>query len=200
MKRLYKPLALLLGCLLILSGCGAPTASGSSAAPAASNPGASAPAPSTLLYGSGDYTAINPALYEHGEINLLLFSGLTAHGQDNQIVPALAESWDYDESSSTYTFHLRDGVKWHDGEPVSYTHLDVYKRQRSGNAILGAAHIDDILGIVALTLITSVADKSINLGVVCLKILLFFAASLVAGVLFHKLVQKMCIRDRPRPA
>ncbi|WP_368234669.1 cation:proton antiporter [Anaerotruncus rubiinfantis] len=61
---------------------------------------------------------------------------------------------------------------------------------RSGNAILGAALIDDILGIVALTLITSVADKSINLGVVCLKILLFFAASLVAGVLFHKLVQK----------
>ena len=119
MKRLYKPLALLLGCLLILSGCGAPAASGSSAAPAASNPGASAPAPSTLVYGSGDYTAINPALYEHGEINLLLFSGLTAHGQDNQIVPALAESWDYDESSSTYTFHLRDGVKWHDGEPLT---------------------------------------------------------------------------------
>ena len=27
----------------------------------------------TLIYGSGDYTAINPALYEHGEINLLLF-------------------------------------------------------------------------------------------------------------------------------
>lgn len=24
----------------------------------------------TLTYGSGDYTAINPALYEHGEINL----------------------------------------------------------------------------------------------------------------------------------
>lgn len=26
----------------------------------------------TLVYGSGDYTAINPALYEHGEINLSL--------------------------------------------------------------------------------------------------------------------------------
>ena len=33
----------------------------------------------TLIYGSSDYTAINPALYEHGEINLLLFAGLTAH-------------------------------------------------------------------------------------------------------------------------
>ena len=41
----------------------------------------------TLVYGSGDYTAINPALYEHGEINLLLFAGLTAHDGENNVVP-----------------------------------------------------------------------------------------------------------------
>ena len=34
---------------------------------------------STLVYGSGDYTRINPAMDEHCEINVLLFSGLTAH-------------------------------------------------------------------------------------------------------------------------
>ncbi len=28
----------------------------------------------------------------------------------------LAESWEYDEETCTYTFHIRDGVKWHDGE------------------------------------------------------------------------------------
>ena len=28
----------------------------------------------TLVYGSHDYTAINPALYEHGEINSLIFA------------------------------------------------------------------------------------------------------------------------------
>ena len=28
---------------------------------------------STLVYGSGDYTRINPAMDEHGEINILLF-------------------------------------------------------------------------------------------------------------------------------
>ena len=37
----------------------------------------------TLVYGSHDYTAINPALYEHGEINSLIFAGLTAHDKDN---------------------------------------------------------------------------------------------------------------------
>ena len=31
---------------------------------------------STLVYGSNDYTRINPAMDEHGEINILIFSGL----------------------------------------------------------------------------------------------------------------------------
>lgn len=34
-----------------------------------------------LVYGSNDYTSINPALYEHGEINSLIFNGLTAHDE-----------------------------------------------------------------------------------------------------------------------
>ena len=73
----------------------------------------------TLVYGSGDYTRINPAMDEHGEINILIFNGLTAHDGDNQIIPALAESWEFDEATCTYTFHMAEGVKWHDGEPVT---------------------------------------------------------------------------------
>lgn len=65
---------------------------------------------STLTYGSGDYTRINPAMDEHCEINVLLFNGLTAHDADDQVVPGLAESWDYDEDTYTYTFHIRDGI------------------------------------------------------------------------------------------
>lgn len=71
----------------------------------------------TLVYGSGDYTRINPAMDEHGEINLLLFDGLTAHNGDNEVMPGLARSWEYDEASCTYTFHLEEGITWHDGEP-----------------------------------------------------------------------------------
>ncbi|MCM1234642.1 MAG: hypothetical protein NC489_31455, partial [Ruminococcus flavefaciens] len=44
----------------------------------------------TLIYGSGDYTRINPAMDEHGEINILIFNGLTAHDGSNQVVPSLA--------------------------------------------------------------------------------------------------------------
>ena len=74
---------------------------------------------STLVYGSADYTRINPAMDEHCEINVLLFSGLTAHDAEDQVVPGLAERWEYDEETFTYTFHIRDGVKWHDGEPFT---------------------------------------------------------------------------------
>lgn len=61
---------------------------------------------------------------------------------------------------------------------------------RSGNAILGAALIDDVLGIVALTIVTSMAGQGSGVGIVLLKIVLFFALSLVVGVVLHKLVQK----------
>ncbi|MEZ3486349.1 MAG: ABC transporter substrate-binding protein [Lachnospiraceae bacterium] len=70
----------------------------------------------TLIYGSGDYTRINPAMDEHGEINILIFNGLTAHNGENEVIPGLAESWEFDEETCTYTFHLEEGVKWHDGE------------------------------------------------------------------------------------
>ena len=33
--------------------------------------------------------------------------------------PGLAESWEVAEDGLTYTFHLRDGLKWSDGEPLT---------------------------------------------------------------------------------
>ncbi len=74
---------------------------------------------STLVYGSGDYTRINPAMDEHGEINLLLFDGLTARNGHNEVVPGLAKRWEFDEDSCTYTFYLEEGVQWHDGQPFT---------------------------------------------------------------------------------
>ena len=99
-------LSLLLSAALVLG----LTACGGGGGPAAGD---------TLIYASGDYTRINPAMDEHGEINILLFNGLTAHDGKNQVVPSLARSWEFDESTYTYTFHLEEGVKWHDGQPFT---------------------------------------------------------------------------------
>ena len=60
-------------------------------------------------------------------------------------------------------------------------------KTRSGNAILGAAIIDDILGIVALTIVTSLADSSVKIGTVMLKIIGFFVFAGVVGFLFYRL-------------
>lgn len=105
-----RKLALLfaLAALLGLAACGQPSASDGGETQT-----------SALVYASGDYTRINPAMDEHGEINLLLFNGLTAHDGKNQVVPALAKSWSFDPNACTYTFHLEEDVKWHDGEPFT---------------------------------------------------------------------------------
>ena len=61
---------------------------------------------------------------------------------------------------------------------------------RAGNAIRGAAIIDDILGIIALTVVISMADESVNVGIVLLKILGFFAFTFVAAVGYHYAFKK----------
>ncbi len=59
-------------------------------------------------------------------------------------------------------------------------------KTRTGNAILGAAIIDDILGIVALTVITSMADPSVHIAVVLGKVAAFFVFAIVVGYLFYR--------------
>ena len=75
---------------------------------------------------------------------------------------------------------------------------------RSGNAILGAALIDDVLGIILLTFITSLSDPSAGgLGTVLIKIAAFFVVALVGGYFLHKLIAKITAgpgRDRKRYA
>lgn len=63
-------------------------------------------------------------------------------------------------------------------------------KTRSGNAILGAAIIDDILGIIALTIVTSMADSSVKITIVMIKIIGFFVFSGIVGFVFYRLYKK----------
>ncbi|HWK95488.1 MAG TPA: ABC transporter substrate-binding protein [Pseudolabrys sp.] len=49
--------------------------------------------------------------------------GLLTFDADQKPVPQLATSWDVSPDGKQYTFHLRKGVKWHDGKP--FTSRDV---------------------------------------------------------------------------
>ncbi|MEE0931782.1 MAG: cation:proton antiporter, partial [Clostridium sp.] len=72
--------------------------------------------------------------------------------------------------------------------------------EKSANVILGAAVIDDILGILVLTVVSSLADSSINIWIVILKIIGFCIFSLIIGylvyVFFDKWISKYDIDKR----
>ncbi|HVQ44557.1 MAG TPA: peptide ABC transporter substrate-binding protein [Candidatus Saccharimonadia bacterium] len=74
----------------------------------------------------GTVQTLNPVLPEStttGDINRLIFSGLTRYNSRRQLIPDLATAWEVSSDGKSYTFHLRHGVKWHDGVP--FTSADV---------------------------------------------------------------------------
>lgn len=75
---------------------------------------------------NGDPISFNPCWKtdDYGAtIHRSIFSQLVTQDVNYDLVPQLATSWDVSEDGKEYTFHLREGVKWHDGEP--FTSKDV---------------------------------------------------------------------------
>lgn len=65
---------------------------------------------------------LDPQKYELvSENNILrdLFEGLTSTDADMRIVPGQAERWEVSADGLVWTFHLRDGLEWSDGAPVT---------------------------------------------------------------------------------
>ena len=56
-----------------------------------------------------------------------------------------------------------------------------------GTTILSAAIIDDVIGIIVLTVVIGLSNGSVSAGTVCLKTALFFVFSIVVGWLIYKL-------------
>lgn len=74
------------------------------------------------LIGSPLY--LNPILSQsHVDADLdlshLIFSGLLKYDKNLNIVPDMAEKYEISEDQKTYTFYLKDNVKWHDGEKLT---------------------------------------------------------------------------------
>ena len=47
------------------------------------------------------------------------FEGLVTYDTKGELVPGNAENWEKNEDMTVYTFHLRDGLKWSDGSPLT---------------------------------------------------------------------------------
>jgi peptide/nickel transport system substrate-binding protein len=116
----------LLALSMVLAGCGGSQETQQSAnnqqtqqpAPAAEQP--SQKGPKQLIVGrGGDSVGLDPITVTDGEsfkVTENIFDTLVSYKEENtEVVPGLAESWEVSPDGLTYTFKLRQGVKFHDG-------------------------------------------------------------------------------------
>jgi len=114
---LYAVVMAGLAALLVACGGGKPAS-----APADAGKAAVAADPTTLRRGNGpEPDTLDPQRSRTDasfNIQRDLFEGLTAVGPDGDAVPAAAESWTVSADGLEYTFRLRDGLRWSNGDPV----------------------------------------------------------------------------------
>ena len=120
MKRILA-LILALSMALALTAC---TGSGDTeqqpdgTAPAHTDAGDNAGRDDLVVILGADFTTLDPQkLPAVADINFCtnIFDGLVALNEDNEVVPMLATDWEPSEDGLSYTFHLREGVKFHNG-------------------------------------------------------------------------------------
>lgn len=75
------------------------------------------------------------------------FDGLLTYGFGMEPQPCLAESWDISADGKRIVFHLRKGVKWHDGNPftskdVAYTIMELTKVHHGRGRVTFASVVD----------------------------------------------------------
>ncbi len=93
-------------------------------------------------------------------------SGLAELDAKGNAVEDLAESWDVSEDGKTYTFHLRDGIKWSNGEPVTAADF-VFGWQRLVDPELASEYnfIMDTIGVVNAAEVIAGEKPVTDLGV-----------------------------------
>src|SRR5207237_7484192 len=83
-----------------------------------------APAANTLtFFFSGDTNRLDPPAMDAQEgfiATTAMYEGLVKYKSGGtDVEPALAEKWDVSSDGTQYIFHLKPGVKFHDGPPLN---------------------------------------------------------------------------------
>ncbi|HVA24689.1 MAG TPA: peptide ABC transporter substrate-binding protein [Chloroflexota bacterium] len=125
----------------------APASAAVSGKPAASASGAPA---NTLRYNIGDEpNSIDPAQDQDTDQDFVIMqlNGTLVYPDKNlNVQPGLAEKWDISADGLTYTFHLRQGLKWSDGSPFSAKDFE-YSFKRLFDPATASPYTDIVKGI-----------------------------------------------------
>ena len=147
MKKRIIVAALAIAGAMALSGCG-----GSKSGSAKSGDTTQAAAGKKILtiQLGPDVESIDPALnsaVDGANYILFAFDNLLKMDKDGKVVPGLAEKYEVSDDQLTWTFHLRDGLKWSDGSALTADDF-VYSWQRLVDPSVAAPYAQTVLGMV----------------------------------------------------
>jgi len=146
MRKWLSPVLVLLALLCLGNNCLTRT----------STPAISVPDGDTLILRDSDPSTLDPAMArETGSVGYIMqiFSGLVTFDESMNLVPDIAENWETDNTGTIYTFHLREGVTFHDGRPVTAADFK-YSWERACDPATGSetagTYLNDIIGAVEM--------------------------------------------------
>lgn len=103
----------------------------------------------TVQYGSNPETldpALNSAIDGANTI-ITIFEPLLLINENNEVVGGQAESWETSEDGLTWTFTMRDGLKWSDGTDLNAKDFE-YSFKRMANPDTAAPYAETCLGMI----------------------------------------------------
>lgn len=103
----------------------------------------------TVQYGSNPETldpALNNAIDASNTI-ITIFEPLLLINENNEVIGGQAESWEASEDGLTWTFTMRDGLKWSDGTDLTAKDFE-YSFKRMANPDTAAPYAETCLGMI----------------------------------------------------
>ena len=128
---------------------GSTATSGTASSAAGSSTGSINTAGFTVQYGSNPET-LDPALnsaVDGGNTVITVFETLLIINENNEAVPGQAESWTTSEDGLTWTFTMRDGLKWSDGSELNAKDFE-YSFKRMADPDTAAPYAETCLGMI----------------------------------------------------
>ena len=125
------------------------TATSGNASSAGSSTGSVNTAGFTVQYGSNPET-LDPALnsaVDGANTIITIFEPLLLINENNEVVGGQAESWEASEDGLTWTFTMRDGLKWSDGTDLNAKDFE-YSFKRMADPATAAPYAETCLGMI----------------------------------------------------
>ncbi len=146
-----RALALFASLAILAGACGSSTPSGGGAATGAPAAGKAAYGGTVTFAMNSDITDMDPmlsGLFVDRHLMYAMYDPLVAVSPKGDLIPGLAEKWTVAPDGKTYTFSIRQGVKYHDGTAVDAEsvkwNLDRFRNTKTSRRLADFASVDDV--------------------------------------------------------